>query len=424
MRLEFALGLRFLLGRRRERFLTLIALITTAGVAVGVAALVVVLAVMDGFDADLRHKIAGNISHVVVLDAFREGIPDYEHVCEVVERVPGVVASSPFLEEVVLLHSETATAPALLRGVAPERELATTQLGSYMRAGGFREGAGGSGPAAEEAGGRPPSPCAVLGAELARNLGVGVGDLVAAVAPSSGGLGMGLFPARMEMEVTGIFRSGLYEYDSRLAYVPLPAVQSFLGREGLVGAVAVRCRDVGDADEVAEGIRGALAEGFPGRHFVVKTWTQMHPELFSALALEKTVMFVILTLIVLVAAFNISSTLIMVVTEKTRDIGILKSIGAPPGFVMRVFVAFGVAIGAAGTFLGAAAGLLLCGLLARYRFIDLPPEIYGLNTLPVRVSLADVVATCAAALLLSLLATLYPAWRASRLDAVEALRYE
>lgn len=411
---ELFIGLRYLKAKRKQTFISLITFISIAGVMVGVTALIVVLAVMNGFSEDLREKILGVTSHVVVsrLDG---NMANYQQVQAQIEKVQGVVAASPFIYTQVMVSSGQATSGAVLRGIDPETASRVISLPANLRAGSLQE----LNPQGDRKQ-RDMLPGIILGSELGRNLGVARGEPVTVISPIGRLTPLGQVPRSQTFQVVGEFDSGMYEYDSTLAYVSLEKAQSFLGLRDRVTGIEVKVKDIYEADRVARTISKVLG-GFP---FWTRDWMQMNKNLFSALKLEKIVMFIILTLIILVAAFNIISTLIMVVMEKTRDIAILKSMGATSRSIMRIFMIEGLIIGLAGTFLGLLGGFGLCKLLARYQFVQLPQDVYYISTLPVKINPLDVALIALAAVVISLAATVYPAWQASRLDPAEAIRYE
>jgi lipoprotein-releasing system permease protein len=413
MNFELIVSLRYLLGKRRHAFISLITLISMAGVAVGVTALIVVLAVMNGFQEDLRDRILGVTSHVVI-GHFQGNIDDYEAIVKAAEASEGVVAATPFIYTQVMLNSGKNISGAIVRGIDPETAHRVTGIRKNLLEGDLEalKPPSGSTEAEHRAG-------IVLGVELAKNLGVGTGDYLTVIAPSGRLTPVGRVPKSQMFRVVGLFQSGMYEYDNTLAYVHVESAQQLLGIGDVVSGVEVRVQDIYKAHAVAERLREKL--GYP---YWVRDWMQMNQNLFSALKLEKVVMFIILTLIVLVAAFNIVSSLIMMVMEKTRDIAILKAMGASTSSIRRIFVLEGLMIGVVGTLFGLAGGFSLCGLLKRYQFIELPRDVYYISTLPVRMEMTDVTLIALATVAICLGATLYPSGQAAKLNPAEALRYE
>ncbi len=414
MSYELFIGLRYLKAKRKQTFVSLITIISIAGVMVGVTALIVVLAVMNGFKEDLREKILGVTSHVVI-SRFDGNISKYRKVTAEVERVAGVSAATPFIYTQVMISSPRAISGAVLRGIEPKTAAEVINLPQNLRAGRLEELE-----VAAESEDRGASPGIILGNELAKNLGVVRGEPVTVISPMGRLTPLGQVPRSQTLRVVGIFDTGMYEYDSTLAYVSLWTAQRFLGMGDRVTGIEIRVDDIYGADRVAKDISRALG-GYP---YWSRDWMRMNKNLFSALKLEKIVMFIILTLIILVAAFNIVGTLIMVVIDKTRDIAILKSMGATRRSIMKIFMIEGLVIGLVGTLLGLLGGYFLCKLLATYKFIELPRDVYYISTLPVKMEPLDVTLIAIAAIVISLVATVYPAWQASRLDPAEAIRYE
>jgi lipoprotein-releasing system permease protein len=414
MSYELFIGLRYLKAKRKQTFVSLITLISIAGVMVGVTALIVVIAVMNGFKEDLRDKILGVTSHVVI-SRFDGNISQYQEVRAKVEEVSGVNAATPFIYTQVMISSRKAISGAVLRGIEPKTASKVINLPKNLRAGSLEE---------LEAENKPEgmisTPGIILGNELARNIGALRGDPVTVISPLGRLTPLGRVPRSQTFRVAGIFDSGMYEYDSTIAYVSLWAAQRFLGIGDRVTGIEVRVDEIYEADRVAKAIGKAL-DGYP---YWSRDWMRMNKNLFSALKLEKIVMFIILTLIILVAAFNIVGTLIMVVIEKTRDIAILKSMGATRRSIMKIFMIEGAVIGLVGTLLGLLGGYTLCTLLATYKFIELPSDVYYISTLPVQMNPLDVALIAVAAIVITLAASVYPAWQASRFDPAEAIRYE
>jgi lipoprotein-releasing system permease protein len=411
MSYQIFIGLRYLKAKRKQTFISLISVISVGGVALGVMALIIVLAVMSGFEGDLRDKIIGTNSHVVILKHGRAATEDYARVIERVQQIEHVVAAAPFIYSQAMLTSEQNVTGVVLRGIDPQREALVTNLGKNIIEGDLKY-------LADEAGENKLDGI-VLGLELARNLGVFYGDELNVVSPAGTMTPMGIAPRSERMRVVGIFNSGMYEYDSSLAYMSLKAAQDFLRMGDRVTGVGIKVDDIYRAEEIADQIQKQL--GFP---FWARDWMEMNRNLFSALKLEKLAMFIILTLIIIVAAFNIISTLTMMVMEKNKDIAILKSMGATARGIMSIFLVEGLTIGMLGTILGGVGGAVTCWLADKYKLIKLAGDIYYMNYLPFKMEALDVVLICMASILISFLATLYPSWQASKLDPAVALRYE
>ncbi len=386
----------------------MVTLIAILGVAVGVMTVLVVLAVMNGFDKELEEKITGNLSPLIVEKY--GGIENYNELIPQIEKIERVESATPFIQGQALLQYGEQISGTSIIGVDVSRytikgiKYGRNDLGEKVRI---------------ERGKRVEVNGIVLGRELARRVGVTVGARVKCISGAFSKNSGGLSPSLVEYEVRGIFVSGMYEIDNSLGYISLSSAQELFKTGNSVNGIEVKPDNIYIAGELARKIERVL-----GPSFIATSWMERHRNLFSALRLEKTTMFVILTMIVLVAAFNITSILIMVVMGKTKDIGILKSIGVSSYGIMGIFILEGILIGLSGILLGAGGGFLLCSLLQKYPIIQLPQEIYFLNRLPVEMSAGDFVSISAFAFLMSLLATLYPAWRAAHLHPVEALRYE
>jgi lipoprotein-releasing system permease protein len=401
------IALRYLRSKKKHRGLSVNTAISIGGVAVGVMALLVVLAVMSGFQQDLQKKILGANAHIIVRD-YRGAMSGYDRVAAVLRNQKDVVSFAPFVLGQVMVSYEKRAHGVYLRGIDPDTERKTTDIIQHIKEGSF-EGL------SERAG----LPGIILGRELAANLGVFVGDTINIVSPI-GEIGpMGMLPKVKQFKVAGIFEIGMFEYDSNLVLTGMKAAQDFFGMGNDISGIEIRLHDIYKAPEVTKRLRSEL--GFP---YEVMDWMTMNKNLFSALRLEKFAMFVILVLIVLVASFNIISNLIMNVIEKSREIAILKAMGATNSGIMTVFMLQGLFIGLIGTVIGITGGYLLAYVLNTYQLIKLPADVYYLNHLPVLMKLSDFIMISTSAIVISFLATLYPAWQAAKLNPVEPLRYE
>ncbi|MCS6927054.1 MAG: lipoprotein-releasing ABC transporter permease subunit [Candidatus Binatia bacterium] len=421
MRYELFISLRYLRAKRREAFISFITAISTICVMIGVMTLNIVLAVMTGFEEDLRNRILGFNPHVVI-SSTTGTIQDYPSLVEQITQVPGVVAAAPFIYGQVMVNSRQGVAGVLVRGVEPTLASTVVDVGTHIREGNLaglgqphgitiRDGT-------EE---RTVELSGILvGVELAQQLGVLPGDPISVVSPLRTTPGpLGMIPKIKRFVVAALFDSGMYEYDSTLIYMALRDAQHFfeLG-EGVTG-IEVRVTDVYEAPQIARRIEETL-----GLLYRARDWTEINRNLFAALALEKVVYFIVLLLIVLVAAFNIIATLIMVVMEKRKDIAVLKSMGATSRSIGRIFVYKGLIIGVVGTLLGSLLGFGGCWLLDRYHFIKLPEGVFYVSTLPVKIYGENFFLVGLASILICLLATIYPARQAARLAPVEVIRYE
>jgi lipoprotein-releasing system permease protein len=414
-RLEWYIARRYLSSRKKGRFLSLITLIAVGGISLGVMALITVIAVMTGLQRDLQEKILGTNPHVYVFEqgrGFRLG--EWEGVLERVRGVPDVVAADPFVMTQVVLLPEGSTYAQFgtLYGILPESgSPPMTTIHEKLRSGELSFGPTQTG-----------RPGVLVGRRLAEKLGLLPGDVVTIISGENiktGPLG-DVVPVTREFEVTGTFSTGMYDYDNQNLYVPLAAAQDLLDLAAdTVSGIAVNVRDPWHADGVGSAIGREL-----GYTYWTQDWMSLNHALFSALKLEKLAMGVILSLIVLVAAFNIISTLIMVVTDKTREIGILKSMGLTDGRVLKIFMLQGLAIGVIGTVIGVVGGLGLTWILDRYEIITLPGDVYFVETLPVALDPLDLILIVVVSLAIAFAATIYPARQASRLLPVEAIRHE
>jgi lipoprotein-releasing system permease protein len=418
MRYEWFIGLRYLKAKRKQTFISLITVISIAGVMVGVMALIVVLAVMSGFEKTLKEKILGTQAHLVLLKTNQGGMEGYEEATKKVEKIKGVVSAAPFIISQVMLSSESNVFGVVLKGIDPDRVGKVTELAHNLKAGRLedlknrREG---------------DLPGIILGVELAKHLSVSVNETIQVISPLGTITPMGMMPKMKRFRIKGIFYSGMYEFDNTMAYVSIESAQKFFSMGDHVTGIEIKTDNIYKVKEIGGEIRREM-----GLSYWTKDWMEMNRNLFSALRLEKIAMFIILILIVLVAAFNIISTLIMVVMEKNKDVAILKSMGAPPRSILKIFIIEGGVIGVVGTILGTILGLgaafnleMITGFVENlFGFKILSSDVYYIDKLPSQVNPIDVVLIVVTAILISLLATLYPSWRASRLDPAEALRYE
>ena len=401
---------RYLRTRQKRTFISLITVLSIAGVTVGVMALIVVIAVMAGFENDLKSRIMGIRPHLVLTK--KQGVfSGYKQILARIKPIGEIETASAFITTQVVLRTTTRAAGAILKGIEAVQgnsgidSLDTSRLLTRARA-------------KEASGGNNQLPGIILGKELAANLGVIRGDTVYMISPRGMLSPAGHIPSMIKFEVADLFESGMYEFDGTLAFVDLKQAQKSLRMPASVSGIEIRLQDMDQVKAVANTI-----ERIVDSDYAIENWKQMNRNLFSALRLEKTVMFIILALIVLVAAFNIAGSLVMMVMEKRKDIAILKAMGATARSIGRIFVIKGLIIGLVGTVLGTSAGLILCTLLKRYSFIQLPADIYYISTLPVNMKISDVLLIALCALIICFAATLYPARQAAGIDPVEAIRH-
>jgi lipoprotein-releasing system permease protein len=378
--------------------------------------MIIVLSVFSGFEKTLQEKILGTQAHLVLLKASQEGMDHYEEVAKKVQEIRGVVSAAPFILNQVMLSSESNVTGGVIKGVDPDRVGKVTELAQNIKAGRLQDLKGES-----------DSPGIILGVELAKHLGVSINDAIQVISPLGTMTPMGMMPKMKRFRVIGIFYSGMYEYDNTMAYISIESAQKFFAMGARVTGIEIKANNIYKVKEIGKEIRDKL--GFP---FWTKDWMEMNRNLFSAMKLEKILMFIILVLIILVAAFNIISTLIMVVMEKYKDIAILKAMGATSKGILKIFVVEGLVTGVVGTILGTISGLVFAlnlgeiqGFLEKLLgFKILASDVYYIDKLPSQVNPLDITLITVTAILISLLATLYPSWRASKLDPAEALRYE
>ncbi|WP_341894124.1 lipoprotein-releasing ABC transporter permease subunit [Ferrovibrio terrae] len=412
-RFEWMLALRYLRARRQEGFISVIAIFSFLGIMLGVATLIIVMSVMNGFRAELMGRILGLNGHLTIQSEAAPILRDYEFVADTVGKMPGVVMANPIIEGQVMATADRGSSGVMVRGVRPEDLMKESAIAKGIREGSMRDFQG--------------DDAAVIGHRLARKLGLRVGDQITLISPQTNATPFGSVPRLVRYRVAAIFDVGMFEYDSSFIYLPFEAAQTYFRLQNMANSVEVRLVDPLKAREAARGIMQRL-----GPNYRLYDWQQANAQFVSALEVERNVMFLILTLIIVVAAFNIISSMIMLVKDKGRDIAILRTMGAARGTIMRVFVIAGASIGVLGTASGFTLGLAFSLNIESIRQVLqtmtgwqlFPAEIYFLSQLPAKVDSTEVVYVVVIGLTLTLLATIYPSWRAARLDPVEALRYE
>jgi lipoprotein-releasing system permease protein len=410
---ELLIGLRYTRAKRRNHFISFISLISMGGIALGVTALIVVLSVMNGFQTELRSRILAVVSHVQISGANGE-MARWEQVAGQAAKQPGVVATAPFVQAQGMLSYGQSVRGALVRGILPDQEDKVADFRPHMKSGKLDSLT-------------PDSFNIILGSELARALGVFVGDKVTLIAPQGSVTPAGVVPRLKSFTVSGIFEVGMFEYDNGLALIRMEDAQRLYRMEDRVSGVRLKLDDLFKAPRVSRELVGRIdADAF------ISDWTRSHANFFRAVQIEKNMMFIILSLIVAVAAFNIVSTLVMAVTDKQADIAILRTLGASPGSIMAIFMVQGALIGFIGLGMGIAGGVALAlNVDVVVPFIErllgtqfLAKEVYYISNLPSELQWRDVTTITGVAFVLALVATIYPSWRASRVNPAEALRYE
>ncbi|HET8564091.1 MAG TPA: lipoprotein-releasing ABC transporter permease subunit [Candidatus Binatia bacterium] len=416
MNYEFFIGLRYLRARQRETFISLITVISVLGVMIGVMTLNVVMAVMTGFEETLRDRLLGINAHITLVKS-GDQLKDHEKLLQEVVKQPGVVAASPAIYGQVMLTSGSRVTGVFVRGVDPDRANRVVDIQRYVKEGSLQALKQPYPLRIEER--TVLLPGLIVGKRLAGQLGAFVGTPVQVVSPLGSPTAIGVIPKVRRFVVVGLFDSGMSEIDSTLAIMSLADAQKFFELGDAVTNLEIRVQDVYKAQEVANNIQRQI--GFP---YLTEDWSRLWPNLFSALRLEKTVYFLVLLLMVLIGAFNIISTLIMVVMEKRKDIAILQSMGATRDSIRKIFLIKGCIIGVVGTFLGVFLGYIICLLIERYQFIELPRDVFLISTVPVRIYFSNFLLVSLASLVVCLLASIYPARQAAKLDPVEIIRYE
>ena len=403
---EFFIAKRYLTAKRKQAFISVITFISVLGITIGVMALIIAIALITGFQGDVQDKILGSTFHIMVSDFTGEGISDYPQLMDKIITVDGVKEATPVIYDTILITGPYKSSGALIRGIDFDLE---KKYSRWLQ---------------ELEGGQIPSPSSkregvLLGREIALSIGAAIGDVVTVLTPASRLTPLGLMPKHKRFMVTGIFRTGLYEFDSSTVVVSLETAQGLFGLEEKTSVIHVKLENIFDASVVSSRIKRVL----PDQAYVT-TWMEMNKPLFSALKLEKKLMFFTITLIVLVAALNIIATLILMVMEKTKDIGILIAMGTTAKNIRKIFFLQGAMIGVIGTAVGTALGLLWCWLANTFELIKIPADIYHIAFVPFRIRFIDLLMIIGVALLISFLSTLFPSYRAAKVDPVIALKYE
>ncbi len=407
---ELLISTKYLKAKRKNVIVSVVTFISMAGVALGVFALITVIAVMSGFEQEFREKMLGTNSHIMALKSgglAANGEADEEAVMDDLKTIEGVVGAAPFIYSKVLINRGRHSDGIVLKGIDPRRVGEVVDLERYMREGRLSDLEKGT------------EPGIILGRELARSLAASLYDRLNIIIPGGRISPAGAVPRSKEFKVVGIFESGMFDFDSTMAYISIGEAEKALRLTGAPRGFEVKVTDIFEADRIADIVQQKV-----GLNYWVRDWMEMNKTFFSALKLEKIVMFIILALIVFVAAFNIIGTLTMMVMEKHKDIGILMSLGARKKSILLIFLMEGIIIGIVGTIIGGSLGLAVCWFADATRLITLEGDVYYLSYLPFKIKLTDVVIICCASLGISFAATLYPSWKASCLNPAEAIRYE
>jgi len=412
MSFEFYIAKRYLKSKRKTGFISIITYISVAGVMIGVAALVIVLSVMNGFEREVRSRIIGVNAHIRVTTFHDRGVENYGALMNQIKNEAHVIGMTPYVYGKGLAKTKEGSAGVLIKGINAETANQVTDLEQNIIYGELNLGD-------VEVEDEKTLPGIVLGFNLADRLVVTLGDVVTIISPAGITGIMGQIPPMKQFRVTGYFETGLYEYDDTYAYISVTSAQKLFQMGDKITGIELKLDDMNQAEVVADDLRDRL--GYPYR---VLSWFNLNPNLFAWMQIEKWAAFVILSLIIMVAAFNIISTLIMVVMEKTKEIGILKSMGATGKSIKRIFIFEGLVVGVAGTILGSTIGYALCWAQQTYKFFGLPSDVYIISWLPIYMKWLDFLLVGLAAIFITLIFSSYPANKASKLDPVAAIRYE
>jgi len=408
MGFEIFVALRYLFSRKEGLFTFLTSIIGVAGVAVGVAALITTLGVMTGFQSDIKERVIGAQSHILISGDMSEDF--YTQKIKEIEKIPGVAGAAPNIGGQAILNRGNSSLGVVLRGIEPQQEGKINNLMSSFEEGSFT-------PPVNP--GEKETPAAiVLGVELAANMGIDVGDDVVLISPSSIASSAGMVPKMKKFRVSGTIKTGYYEFDSTMVYTDLKSAGDFLDLDSSVTGIAVKLKNIDAAAQIAKQIKPLF-----GPEFTVRTFSEMNATLYAALKLEKMMMFIILSLIILVAALNIASNLILLGTEKLKDIGIMRALGANPLNISKIFIVEGLLTGTFGLICGLLLALLLCWVITTFNFIQLPGDVFYLTKIPVRLQATDILAVILGTYILCFAAALYPALRASKVNPADAIRY-
>ncbi len=406
---EIFVSLRYLKTKKRYGTISLNTFISIAGVVIGVATSIITLAVMTGFQGYFRDKILSAMPHIVVLEFTGTGMNDEKAVEDKIKKVPHVTATTPFIYAQSMITTKERMQGVVVRGIDPSTEVKVTDLAKNMIAGTLQD--------LDRT--LKTQPGIIIGEDLARKLGVSVGDTVTMVNPLGEETPLGMVPKMRKFQVAGLFDAGMYDYNTGFVYISLRDAQQFFDMPGRVSGVQVRVDEIYNADRISSSIQAAA--GYP---YYTRNWMEMNKNFFSALLLEKIGMSLILIVIIIVASFNIVGTLTMIVMEKSREIAILKSMGSSAQSIVKIFMFAGLAIGCVGTAIGVVIGYGAVVILTKSDIVSLPKDVYQVSHLPLSTSGLDVLFISLTALGISFLATLYPSWQAARQDPVEVLRYE